>query len=244
MRLAHKLSLAQLVLICVILFVNAEVQLRREIRLFDLDMRRDHHVSGAALAATVADAWKSMGWSRARRLVYDADAAEKSVDINWIWLEGDSARVFPDPRSAAFQSALLAGGSAWIDSLLLGHEVVRVEHLSKGPGDLATYEPVRISGAPAGAIRISESLREEKQFVHTTILHMAVTTTLIAIGAVTISILFGSSIIVQPMSELVGQARRIGQGDLSQRLQLEQHDEIGVLAGEMNRDVRTPPGSG
>ncbi len=233
MRLAHKLSLAQLILICAVLFVHAEVRLKREVRLFETDMRRDHHVTGQALRATVEDAWKAYGWSRASRLVQDADSAEKEVNIAWFWLEGDSARI--NGLYAGLPPGQTSGTiPSWADSLVQGRDVVRVETRPHGPGDLVTYVPVRIPGAPAGAIRISESLAEEQRFIRSTVVHMLITTTIIAIGAAIISIVLGSNWIVNPMRALVQQARRIGSGDLSMRLGIPQHDEIGMLAREMN----------
>src|SRR5208283_4365944 len=44
----------------------------------------------------------------------------------------------------------------------------------------------------------------------------------------------GFTFVGRPMRRLVDKARRIGAGDLSGPLDLRQHDEIGVLAHEMN----------
>jgi two-component system, NtrC family, sensor kinase len=222
MRLAHKLSVAQMGLIAAVLVGHAGFRFRREVRLFENDMRRDQHVTGHAIAGAVSDIWKAGGSDRALGLIRDANAAESSVRIGWLQLADASAT-----------APLLTGDIAsWATPLLQGKETVRVE--DGKPGSLTTYIPITIDGLLRGAVTVSESLGEQRRFIQTTILHMIVTTTVIGLGAILISIVLGSAFIVQPMGALVNQARRVGSGDLSNRIDLRHRDEIGELAKEMN----------
>lgn len=223
MRLAHKLSIVQMAVIAAVLLALAVVQFRREVNLFESDMRRDQVVTAHALGAAVADTWERLGKDRALRLLDEARASERSVDIRWVWLEGPDA--IPDPPA----------GNGWTSSSTDAPPRVRVHRGGHGPGTLETFLPVHIAGFPLGAVRISESLGEERRFVRSTILHLIGTMTLIGLGAAAISVMFGSSIIVKPMRLLVAQARRVGAGDLSRRLPVAHHDEIGELAAEMNQ---------
>jgi two-component system, NtrC family, sensor kinase len=221
MRLAHKLSMAQIILITTALGILATIQLRREIELFESDMRRDQLETAWALGAAVADTWEQLGRERALRLIRDADAAEASVEIGWAWM--DSAGAIP----------AIPADSAWAIPLRSGRDVTRVE--KGGPGRLQTFVPIRIDGVWRGAVRVSESLAEERRFIRATLLHMTGTTTLIWLGVICLSIVLGSSLIVKPMRMLIAQARRVGAGDLALRITISPRDEIGELAAEMNQ---------
>ena len=223
MRLAHKLSMAQMVLITVALVILATIQLRREVHLFESDMRRDQLETARALAAAVEDTWARLGRDQALHLIQEADAAETSVDIAWVWL---------GPSDAA------AGRPAegeWTVPLRSGQVTVRAQKGHADHGSLETLVPVRIDGAWQGAVRVSESLAEKSRFLHSTLYHMVGTTTLIWLGVVCVSIVLGSSLIVEPMRQLVAHARRVGAGDLSGRITSDRHDEIGELAAEMDQ---------
>ncbi|HVW29057.1 MAG TPA: HAMP domain-containing protein, partial [Polyangiaceae bacterium] len=54
----------------------------------------------------------------------------------------------------------------------------------------------------------------------------------VAMGA--IAVVLGAALIGKPLERVVAQARRIGAGDLSERLSSERKDEIGVLMNELN----------
>lgn len=84
MRLAHKLSAAQIVVILGLLVAHALIQYRREVRLFDFDMTRDQRVTGHALAEALEDAWTVRGPNDALRLVREADASDSSIRIRWL----------------------------------------------------------------------------------------------------------------------------------------------------------------
>jgi len=63
----------------------------------------------------------------------------------------------------------------------------------------------------------------------------AITTLVIAITVGGLSILFGAWLVGRPIRRLVEHARRIGAGELGRTVEVGQHDEIGVLAVEMNQ---------
>lgn len=222
MRLAHKLSVAQLVLIVAVLSVHAAIRLRRELNLFENNMRDEHHLTGQFMRAAVTDIWQLYGEDRALQLIRKANTAEQSVHISFI------------PASVLVSDSAEAGTAHPIRQLFHGEEVVQVDRSRRGSGDLSTYLPVWIQSRLIGAVRVSESLVPERRFLRNTVWHMVVTTTAIGLGAILISFLLGSSMIVKPMEALVAQARRVGSGDLSIRLRLKAEDEIGELAGEMN----------
>jgi PAS domain S-box-containing protein len=68
-----------------------------------------------------------------------------------------------------------------------------------------------------------------------------ISTAAIALAGLLLAILFSwrfSAYIVNPLSQLADRARRIAEGDYDQHLDIQSHDEIGVVAEEFNRMAR------
>jgi signal transduction histidine kinase len=61
------------------------------------------------------------------------------------------------------------------------------------------------------------------------------TALVIATAAAFVTSLLGIVLVGRPLAELVGQARRVGEGDLSYRIAIRRRDEIAELGLEMNR---------
>jgi two-component system, NtrC family, sensor kinase len=229
MKLSSKLSVAQSCLISAILVAYAIFQFTQEVRLYEQDMIRDHHVTGVTLRTALIDLWRHGDRGQAAAMIADADASHSGMDVQWIPLDPSVA---PGAASPVGPAGAKAG---WIDLLRRGQEVVRIEPGTDGGRERVTYIPVSPDGSVLGAIRISESLAEERRFAQGAILHILVTTTIIAGSGVLISFLLGARWIMRPMEGLISQARRIGAGDLSQRAPVRGHDEISDLSLEMNQ---------
>jgi hypothetical protein len=129
MRLSHKLSIAQFCLLSSILVACALFQFAREIRLFEHDMIRDHHVTGVTLRAAVIDLWRHGNLAQAPEMIADADTSQAGVDVRWVLLEADG--VLPGPAHAVLPIVK----DSWAEPLRRGHEVVRLE---PGGGGLAS----------------------------------------------------------------------------------------------------------
>ena len=223
MRLSRKFTLAVAIAVSAVLAVYAWVSVRRETDLFESDMRRDQHVLGRALAAAVTAAWEAGGAARADALIADANVAEGTLAIRWVWLGGPPG----DPAGPRVDRSKLGG-------LDRGAEVVVLEHDGAGGGALYTYMPARVPGPRHGALEVAESLADESRYVHSTQLRAAVTTVVMAGLCGLVTIVLGLYFVGQPMRRLTEKARRVGLGDLSGPLHLRQRDEIAELAGEMN----------
>jgi two-component system, NtrC family, sensor kinase len=103
------------------------------------------------------------------------------------------------------------------------------------PQDLfVTDVRICIANDCPGFLEISESLQFADTYAHKTL----VRTTLVALIGLAcaglLSTLVGVWFVGKPIELLVEKARRIGAGDVEGPLQIRQHDEIGVLAAEMN----------
>ena len=222
MKLARKLVVAFLLVVFGVFAVYAAIRVDREISLFETDMQRDAKLLGRALSAAMVEVWKADGEASALRIVEFADAQSKEVQIRWVWLDGapvgDPAKLSPDDLA----------------QVRAGHEVVHKDPLSSDTGHLFTYVPVPAPGARRGALEIGESLREERAYIRSTLLNTLLTTVVLIGTFGLVATLLGMWFVGRPIHGLIDQARRIGAGDLSKRLDVRQGDEIGELAVEMN----------
>jgi two-component system NtrC family sensor kinase len=225
MRLALKVVLATVLGTMAVLLIFGYMRTRREIALFDVDMRNDHALIGTTLAVCVATTWGTAGPERAIDLVSQADADRQGLTITWIYPEGhlQSAR-FP----AHFP--LLQDGRS-TDGIT--DHVIEPEGGS-GPRLLVTHVPVHDKGQLVGAIEIAESLASRDSFVSASVWSTGLATGSMVLVSGLVVLVFGVLIVGRPMRQLTEKAKQIGRGDLSGRLDLRQRDEIGELALEVN----------
>ncbi|WP_437732779.1 sensor histidine kinase [Sorangium sp. So ce1335] len=222
MKLARKLTLALVLGVFLVLALSAYAQIRREARIFENDVQRDHHTMARALASAVVQVWRSEGPARALRLVEDANEREQQVNIRWVWLDGQADEAHR-PRLAPEQLAAVTTGQAVV------HRIPQ-----RDADLLVTSVPVPVPGDRAGALELSESLAGARRYIRSMILSTAITTAALTLVCGLLTTGLGVWLVGRPMRTLIDQARRIGAGDLSARLSLRQEDEVGELAREMN----------
>lgn len=222
MRLTRKFLLALVTGNLVIVAVSALIEIRREVALFDSDMREDARVLGESIRVGALRMWEARGEAAALALVRQEAEQLHDMRVRWVWLEDDAADA---PRVPRHELGALAPGEPRSFPLRVAGE---------SPGSLFTYVPF---GTPAGAdaaLEIEESLAGRDRYVRTTMKAAGVvaasTVSLSALLAAALGIVF----VGRPTRLLVEKARRIGSGDLGGRLELKQRDELGVLAEEMN----------
>ncbi|WP_437525247.1 ATP-binding protein [Sorangium sp. So ce726] len=223
MRLASKLTLALVLVMCAALGLYGYLSVRRERALFEADMRRDEHLIGIALRAAVVETWRRDGMGEALQLLDEMSEREDGVRFRWVWLDA--------PAGDRFAPALPA---AEIAELSRGTEVFRIEREGDKSGRFYTYAPVGVEPARVGAIEISESLEEEEAYVQESVLSTVVTIVALAALSGLLAMTFGQVLVGRPTRRLVDKARRIGEGDLGGPLLLPQRDELGRIAHEIN----------
>lgn len=222
MRLVQKLSLAFIVSTSAILAVGGAVRAQREVGVLEFDRMRDHHLIGRALGAAIAAVWRSDGQAKALTVLEQANMPSGKIRMRWVWLEGAP----PDMRPAF--------DVATIESTPLGETVTRVIDNAAGEGVRYTYVPLAVDAHRRGALELSESLTGQQRFTHRLVADTLVTTLVLVLVSAGLSTLLGIWIVGRPMRALAEKARRVGQGDFATPVQLEQKDELGELAREMN----------
>jgi two-component system, NtrC family, sensor kinase len=222
MRVALKLVLATVLGTLAVLIIFGWVRARREVELFDSDMRRDHLLVGTTLAVCVADEWMNAGQERALQLVKQADEERPHMRLGFVYPDGTQSNVVP--------------GRA------VKHQVVNhLEHFVMAESDdpveefLVTRVPVHgHGGSVLGAVEIAERLGIRSDFIRANVVStLAATLAMVGFSGVVV-LGMGVWLVGRPLNLLAAKAQRIGQGDLSGPLSFTQRDEIGELGQEVN----------
>jgi len=223
MKLALKLVLAIVVGIVLVLSVDGYFRVRRQLAVFESDMKRDHAAMGRALAEVVADVWEIEGEAKAFEMVESVDRRKANVSIKLLRLDAFTNSIVSMQQAAAVQEVVLDGELA---SELVDHD--------DGSSHLHTFVPVVPGATPVAAIELAESFAPHEEFVRVTVIRSVFTTIATAIICSLLVVIFGMFFVGRPLKRLVEKTRRLGAGDFSMPLRLRQHDEIAILADEMN----------
>jgi signal transduction histidine kinase len=222
MRVALKLVLATVLGTLAVLIIFGWERARTEVEIFDSDMRNDHALIGATLAVGVADVWEATGPARAVQLVKLADADRPGMRLGFVHSDGKQSELVP---GFVRERGVVHHTEHFVTTGLDGseHEF------------LVTRVPVRSrDGALLGAIEIAESLIVREDFIRSSLIGTLLATLAMVGFSGCVVLLMGMWLVGRPLQLLAGKAQRIGQGDLSGPLNLEQRDEIGQLGREVN----------
>jgi signal transduction histidine kinase len=221
MRVAHKLTLTLIGGILLVHAGSAWVRVEREVGLFEDDTSRDSKVLGRALRHAVEKTWTTSGEAAAIQLVEHSNTQESHLTIRWVWRDAEPG----DTRAPVASRAELAR---------LDHGSFTAQ-LGGSEGAFYTYVPVRVPDGRLGAIEIADAQHDERSYLHRSILIIITATSVLVLLCAALAWVLGDVLIGRPVRMLVEQARRVGRGDLSQRLVPSSRDEMGELAEEMNR---------
>ena len=221
MRLALKVVVATVLGTLAVLVVFGYLRTRREVALFESDIRNDHTLIGTTLAVCVGTTWTTAGSARALALVEESNAARDYHTIRWVYPD-DSPLAVGDHRAHYPFTA---------DAI--EHRVIELPE-DDGQNWLVTHVPVRDKGVLLGAIEIAESLTVRDAYLRSSILSTALATASMVLISGVVVLVFGVWLVGRPLGLLADKANRVGRGDLSGPLALSQRDEIGELAREVN----------
>ena len=213
MRLTFKLFIAIAIGIILVFSVDGYLRIRRQVRTFEKDMERDHAVMGRALAAAISEIRIAGGEDEALDLLDKVKKKNKRIKMTWIELDGLA------PQD--------------VETLREGQPVSRIVRTGEG-NFLHTFIPVVSEGSMVAVLGINESLAAQRDYLRNTAIRVGISTLLAIIVCSLMVLGIGVLFVGRPMRRLMDKARRVGRGDFSGRLELDQNDEIGQLAGEMN----------
>jgi signal transduction histidine kinase len=217
LRLALKFTAAFVAVTCLILGLAGYSRIRREMRLFRSDIERDHRILAHNVALASRFVGSTVGSEAVLDFIGEVDQGFPHLRIRYV---SGHERAQPDVAEP-----LLAAGTERPVSF----------RTSEADGDwIHTYLGLALAGDPGGLIEIKESLAEEEKYVRSTIVRILAWTGVVVLLCAATAMGLGMVLVARPIHLLVAKARRIAEGDLSGSLHLEQKDELGQLAREMN----------
>ncbi|HKE15061.1 MAG TPA: HAMP domain-containing sensor histidine kinase [Kofleriaceae bacterium] len=219
MRLTAKFLLLLILATAAVLGVSGWLRTRREVDLFEDDMRRDAAVIAVALARAVEHTWTSKGAPAAMALLSDF-SRDRHINARLLGPGGQAAL----PASVSLRQLVERGAS---------HQATSVR--DDGRGFLFTY--LMIGGPPgqSAVLELAESLADERRYIKRTVRDSLTSAAALLLAAGGAAMILGVAFIARPTQRLVEKARRIGAGDLGGPLRLRQRDELGEVARAIDR---------
>jgi signal transduction histidine kinase len=222
MKVATKFALAFVASGLLSIVVYSSVAASREVDHIETTVAEDLASLGRTLSTSVMAVYERDGEARALELVAVHNADEK-IDVRWTWLDVDGNHSFA-PR----------GGTAVIPSLLRGEQRTWIGVTPQGSRHVYAYVPMLQPGMRPAALEFSRPLVQESAVFWQEVREQLVTSAVVAAFAALVAIILTQWIVSRPLARVSEQARRIGSGDLSQKLTVRGSDEVSALIGELN----------
>lgn len=211
MRIVPRLSIVLVGAMSIALIARAWLQIDRDEKLFEADMRRDHRVVGHVLAASINAALAARDESRSRELIGEANATKDGPRFSL--------------RSQDEVPQLAHRHEAGVDA---DQRVVQGE----AADELVSY--IALADASAGRVlEIRESLIDRDRYVRSDIrFTVAEIVAAVSLSAL-VAFLLSKALVGRPIEMLVKRAREIGDGDLTPRAEIEGPSELRFLSREI-----------
>ncbi len=225
MKLATKFALAFVASGLLSVVVYSSVAASREIDEVEATAAEDLASLGRTLRVSVQAVWERDGEARAQEIVTIHDRDE-AIDVHWTWLDAAGTNT---PNAMAPH-----GGDAIVPGLLRGEQQKWVGTGPDGRRRVYAYVPLIRPNTRPAALELSRPLLKASHVFYTEIREQLLTSTIVVAFATTLALVLTSWIISRPLARVEEQARRIGRGDLSQRLPVRGSDEVSSLVEELN----------
>jgi two-component system NtrC family sensor kinase len=223
MRLPLKFALSLLPGIVVVLGAHTMLRLKREATFFEMDMAHDAAMLSRVVAESIMQLYPDGGPRRVETWIQRLNDQSRLVKLRWLDARDATAQArlaeLPEPARQQLASDGFASyqmGSRYFPGLFLAYRRVNGEH------------------GPLGVVLVEESPETERRYLLRTIRNLVLVTASSSLLCAVLALALGVVIVGRPMRALVERARRIGAGYFSGQLEIQQHDELGELASEIN----------
>jgi two-component system NtrC family sensor kinase len=221
MRLARKLILAVVLGLLLVVIARDYSAVREDIHDYETRIADDVATMGYGLSVTLPQVVRDSGPAAAEGLIARRNQGDR-VRIRWAALDVPPT----DKRAVDLPAPLVAA--------LRQGQPARLIRGSESSARLFVYRPFAGQTPVHDLAEASESLAPMYERERHRMLGIIVESIVILLLAAVAALALGLRFVARPVQQLVAQARRIGAGDLSQRLQLAGHHELSELAVEMN----------
>jgi two-component system NtrC family sensor kinase len=223
MKLTLKLMSVIVAGIIALTALDVYLTVRREIRLFDTDMKRDALVLGRSVRDLLEHIWRVGGQEGALALIERVNAEGHIIRMRWVWLDGQADELHRPHIPLSLLSPVVRG-----------EELSIKRSGSDDAGYLYSYVPVSTVTGRKGALELSESLSELSQYTGSTVKRAVVLTGGIVLFGGLSAVGFGILFVGRPLRLLSEKAGRVGLGDFTGPLHIPGRDELSELAGTIN----------
>jgi signal transduction histidine kinase len=219
MRLTRKFIAALVIGVALVALVQGYLDYNREREVFDRQLQGEAKSLGRALANGVAGVWTRDGEAAAQEFLRIATPKGERTQVRFVWPDA-KGRVAPKVPRDELEPMMQKGESVTLSDHNAGY--------------LLTYIPVRLPEDRIGALEIKQSFEGFDSYARDSLRNQVIgSAAAVAIAAI-LALGLGVVFIGRPISKLATKARRVGTGDLSEPLRLNQRDELGELANEIN----------
>ncbi len=222
MRVASKFVLAIVLVLVLIRTFEGILMVRGETARLDAAIERDAELFGRILRSSISNAWMEDGKDRALELIDAMNVGSHPIQLSWIPSEGEGEQGL---KSRLDEDSLKMLTSGTTVSMRQRHgDEGEIQHF---------FVPVGVPGAE-GAIHMSERLGDRTRYIWHALFRELVAGGIVLFTSAFAVISLGFFVIGRPLNLLRQRIKRIGEGDLSERLMLRGHDELSTLATGLN----------
>jgi len=217
-KLVPKLALALFAGVVVVVAGLTAWQIRREIDLFDEDVRRDQRIVGITAGASLSSRRTR---EDATRLARRVDESRETIRVRYVSLAPEVPNALR-PLVPVRLADLPKPGS-W-------HQLVKSKAQGEKADKLVTYVNAPVVDDALGAIELVQPLASRAEYAWRGVWSaLASSMAMLMVGGLAMT-LIGARLVGQPVSELIAAARRIGKGDFDVFPSISRQDEFGELA--------------
>jgi signal transduction histidine kinase len=210
MRLSLKLALAVTIGIALVLAGQALLNVRRIAELQEREIRSDIITLARTLSNATSTAWAAGGHEQALSFVTQSSGAQ---DLTTVQLVTDEELNRLPPLEPAPRLQRVSNHHGW---------------------HIEAIVPVNHDGRAVAALRIARQLPDERRDFASILQLQAGTAVLTALLSGLIVFILSAWLVGRPIAKLSNLARRVAEGDFTPRSDVDQPDEIGELANELN----------
>jgi signal transduction histidine kinase len=216
MQLARKLTLPLAVCAFIALGMSGWLSAQEAVARHHGDLERDQGIAGRVFLSAL-DRLRAQGGLTDEEVTSLLDAANRDTQRALF-------RLVPRADVLPFLA------EAQRDALLRG-EVVFVVDVWKSA---ETWLPTTLPDGQPGVLWVQENLEAERAVVRRIVTSQVINFVVLGALWALVAIGLGAAVVGRPMRALAEKARRVSEGDYSGPLSIQQDDEIGQLAREMN----------
>lgn len=217
LKLVPKLALALFVGVFAVVAGLTAWQVRREIELFDQDVRRDQRIVGITAGAALSSRRTR---DDAVRLARRVDQSREALRVRYVSLAPDAPKDWRPLVPIANEPLAKRGG--W-------YQLVKTRTAGEKADSLVTYVAAAVIDEPHGAIELMEPLASRSDYAWRGVWSaLASSLAMLVVGAITMTFI-GARLVGRPVAELMAAARRIGEGNFDVLDTFKRRDEFGEL---------------